>query len=400
MRKTFENGYNIPENKFNELAEIFYGYEEYTLYNKTYFYNNYVKAKHLIDTIEYQEENIKNFIKGWQFSLKHLEREINGNHIQLSITDNCQLKCLHCYNQNFERENKELCLDDIKMFVSKINEVKTHFNYYNIPFHKITITGGEPTLNKQFLDICDYFNELNCQLVILSNGINISNKILDKLKTYNHVEIQVSIDGIKQTHNKIRGEGSFEKSVSTIKKLTENGITTTVAFTANSLNYKEFPKVVDYFKHFKNIKCVWADRYACEEDFNLNPLNKEQTIKLFKDVSVLNNSMSNIGKNRMLMPNRKNPCSVGRGIVIDTFGNLKACGRLNIKVANLYEDTPEEISKKIKIFAIKFRALPVKCFDCSKLDICFGGSCCVSFCENKKSNIIDPGCEYLNFRNI
>lgn len=396
MNEHFDNGYGIPKDEYDELAILLYGYEEYDLYKNKKYYSSYKNVCNIIDNIGNYPENIRNAVNGWMLSYRYLQRIFPSNSLQISITDNCQLMCKHCYNQNFKREDRNINLDDILFFEDKLKKCEVYFKKNKNILKNVSITGGEPTLNPYVEDICNYYDKNNYHISMLSNGIDIQDELISKFKTYRHFDIQISIDGIGNIHDYIRGKGTFSKSVDTIKRLTSSGIIVTIAFTANSYNYKEFPKVVKFFQSYDNIRLIWADRYACEPSFNLNPLNKDESITFFNDVERMSN-LENVRDRRMLMRNRNRPCSVGHSIIIDAHGNLKACGRLNIKIANLYDDSVDSIVKKFKLFNIKFRNAPVKCFGCKKLNICFGGSCCVSYAENKCSNIEDPACEYIRF---
>lgn len=88
---------------------------------------------------------------------------------------------------------------------------------------EITIIGGEPTLHEEFVDIVKEITQIGFEKVIIdTNGIEIS-KILElNPKDIHH--IKVSVDSAQKSfHDSIRGEGSFDKTITNIRKLTEHG---------------------------------------------------------------------------------------------------------------------------------------------------------------------------------
>lgn len=401
MRTTYQNGYGMKQDDYDSMVNWFYDYEEYERTQKDMYKDGYDRVEQLLSNYDALLQEQQNAITGWKLSKQYYERMMYPNP-QLSITDACQLKCKHCYNQLFERENKFLSLDDIKMIDEKVIRVSNIMGNTCNYMSTVIITGGEPTLHPQFADIIyHYINKVN-RIAILTNGICMPDEYLAILASNpDKFRIQVSIDGDEETHDMIRGKGSFQKSLATIRKLGKHGLQVHVAFTANNNNYKQFAKMANMFADIQGVTIYWQDRYVREPGFDMESLGPDETSYFFRinaKLQSLKTSSFKVANNRTLMDGRDLPCTSGTGCVIDTFGNHKACGRLNIKIANYFTDTPEEIAEKIKKFIIGFRSVPVKCFDCRKVGVCMGGSCCVSFAENMKANIHDPGCDYIDYK--
>ncbi|MGV8147261.1 MAG: SPASM domain-containing protein [Alkaliphilus sp.] len=94
----------------------------------------------------------------------------------------------------------------------------------------IVLFGGEPLLNfkrnMSWLDrIKEYCDSEGRVLVttLVTNGVLITNETLDELKKYNCKQIQITLDGIREIHNKRRimknGRGSFEDVIRGIKTI-------------------------------------------------------------------------------------------------------------------------------------------------------------------------------------
>ena len=78
--------------------------------------------------------------------------------------------------------------------------------------------------------------------------INICYKFWYKKTAVYKNKIQISLDGLQETHDFIRGSGSFEKTMKTIKQLYDNDVRFYIHFVYNSKNYKELYELKKYLK--------------------------------------------------------------------------------------------------------------------------------------------------------
>jgi MoaA/NifB/PqqE/SkfB family radical SAM enzyme len=121
----------------------------------------------------------------------------------------------------------------------------------------INVTGGEPFLRDDLVDIIRVLNE-RCgrpRIVISTNGFErrrIAHAAPELLKIGRNVGIAVSLDGIGEKHDEIRGiPGGFDKVVETLKQLRTIGFRNVrVAFTAQRSNVKHLGAVYDLSRQF------------------------------------------------------------------------------------------------------------------------------------------------------
>lgn len=153
---------------------------------------------------------------------------MNSFQVYLTVTLSCNLKCPHCIRA-FSRNNPTISIkyDELEDFFKDIKK--------NIQNPQIIITGGEPTLHKDFLKIVNLVIRTFGKAYICSNGI-INNSILTKLCNMQNLEIQISLDGSESIHDSIRGDGSFKLSLNTINKLLKCKIPVKVSSTVNKKN--------------------------------------------------------------------------------------------------------------------------------------------------------------------
>ncbi|MBD5542239.1 MAG: SPASM domain-containing protein [Lachnospiraceae bacterium] len=97
---------------------------------------------------------------------------------------------------------------------------------------------------------------------IITNGYLVDNEIADILKKCSIRTAQVTLDGIKETHDMRRrllnGQGTYEKTKRAVFLLAEKGINVAVRVNLDKSNIHEYKNVCDIFKENKNINCYPA----------------------------------------------------------------------------------------------------------------------------------------------
>lgn len=187
--------------------------------------------------------------------LKFLPRILfsQGQPLQLIffITAQCNLRCRHCfYIKNINNQKNELSLKEIE----KISE-----NMDNLLW--LSLTGGEPFLREDITQIAEIFyrnNKFNL-LTISTNGI-LQNSIIQSVSEIcrickdSHIIVYVSIDGLEDIHNQIRGTpDGFKKALSTIQELKKlkdrfRNLNVATATTCNAINQNEMKALALFLK--------------------------------------------------------------------------------------------------------------------------------------------------------
>lgn len=322
--------------------------------------------------------------------------------LQWHLSENCNLKCLHCYQENHKPiqlsyEQLEKIYKQYKNLLKKL-KMKGHIN----------ITGGEPLCNPHLFKILDLIkkDEKLISFSILTNGTLITENIAKKIKSYNPYYVQVSLEGGQKTNDYIRGKGTYKKIAKGIKNLKKYNIFTSISFTATTLNYKEFPKVVSYAKKYK-VDNVWSDRYiplGDSEDKNL-ALNVSQTQEylsiMAKERLKLKRKQYNkttISMYRALQFQKTNDfaygCTAGDTLLtVMENGDLVPCRRMPIVVGNLLKDDMYKLYKTNSILKeLRKNTIPDDCNDCEHAQMCHGGLKCLTYAIYKNLNHKDIGC--------
>ncbi len=149
--------------------------------------------------------------------------------VYIYITEQCQLRCKHCYLGKGLRNNLIMPKDKVFDLLAKINILGGK---------KLSILGGEPTLHKDFEEIITYANSLNYDIIAINtNAAEIARKKLSQMSPNLFSYIQVSLDGPNADINDfIRGKGAFNEALKTIQMLCDKGFDTRIIYTVNRQN--------------------------------------------------------------------------------------------------------------------------------------------------------------------
>lgn len=131
----------------------------------------------------------------------------------LYLTGNCNLRCEMCcqYGEGYKEYAKdEMTLNEWDSFLQTIADVE--------PKPVLILIGGEPLLYKNFEKLFKLIQEYEFPVHIITNG-TLLDKYLPLLCEYN-TKITISIDGLGETHDKIRNKkGTFKKVIENIKRI-------------------------------------------------------------------------------------------------------------------------------------------------------------------------------------
>lgn len=135
----------------------------------------------------------------------------------IEITNKCNLKCIHCYNESNIQHNAIMPLSDYKIAVDAISKLK---------IKRVQIIGGEPFIDKKRLkDMLEYTIGKFDFIEIFTNGTLISEEWYEFLKK-NNIHIALSVYSYEaEMHDKVtKCKGSWGKTNKTIEKLKSYGI--------------------------------------------------------------------------------------------------------------------------------------------------------------------------------
>jgi radical SAM protein with 4Fe4S-binding SPASM domain len=283
-------------------------------------------------------------------------------------------------------------------------------DYYSGPKGHITVTGGEPFIRDDFLSLLDVFhrNRSEFSFAILTNGTLIDATLAARLGRLQPTFVQVSVEGSRETHDKIRGSGSFDRAIEALKLLKRRRIRTMISFTAHRSNYLEFPRVAELGRKL-GVQRVWADRLIpCGSGSELSEqlLTPQETQRFFESMLVERKRMARrwftrteVAMHRALqfLVAGTSPyhCTAGDSLItVQPNADLYPCRRMSMRVGNLF-DTPlmnlyhnSDLFQKLR----DRKQTGEGCENCDFIESCRGGLKCLSFAVTGNPFSADPGC--------
>lgn len=271
-----------------------------------------------------------------------MAKKLNGTVI---VTYRCNARCNMCnrYKKPSNPE-EEISIETIK----KLPEM-----YFT------NITGGEPFIRQDLKDIVRELYKKSDRIVISTNGF-FTDRIIDLCREFPNVGIRISIEGLEETNNKIRGlEDGFNKGYTTLKKLVEMkhpdvGFGMTVQ-DANAKDLVDLYKLSDEMNmefataslhnsfYFVEAKNIIKDRPMVAESFEklINELLKSNSPKKWFR-AYFNHGLINYiyGQKRLL------PCDMAFDtFFIDPYGDVMPCNGTKEKqvMGNLNEQSWNEL---------------------------------------------------------
>ena len=209
---------------------------------------------------------------------------VSPRQVSIALTNTCDLTCSHCYAP---KQKATLDTKTVKSWLSELNE----HGCFGIGFG-----GGEPTLHPGLVDICKHGQDhTELAITMTTHGHHLNDKLLRQLSE-NVNFMRVSMDGVGEIYESIRGR-SFNELLKILKRL---------------------GKVIP---------------------FGLNYVVNSMTIKGISDASKI---AEDVGASELLLLPEE---GVGKGIKIDrtSFIYLKDwvsnyCGSLQLAISSGYTD--------------------------------------------------------------
>ncbi len=302
-------------------------------------------------------------------------------------TLDCNFRCTYCYEKHAKITMDDQTADKILTFVDNISK--------KVNILKISWFGGEPLLEidriiqltAKFKIICEK-NNCKYKANMASNGYLFTDEIIDQLSELEIKYIQITLDGCREYHNKKRplenGEGTFDKVMENIIKLSNKNIKINFRVNVDEENYSH---ISDVFKLIPkenrgNIRISIANLFQNSQKINVYEIYR----KSFDEGYIYSNKINKLvqcelcSKNGMAIEptGRIVPCSpcAEKGL---SFGYLDDNGKFVLENSALYF--------KLKTVSALKRE---RCRECIELPMCMGKCKYSMYVDNEICNSAVP----------
>jgi radical SAM protein with 4Fe4S-binding SPASM domain len=359
-----------------------------------------LKGKPLKDILkDLSKKEIENF--AWQYNLfRQSKKQENSDHpfkpiIHFYATNNCNISCPHCYMDakvSSGKSEKEIPLYKVRSYIEELITLSQNIDVINI-------SGGEPLLRKGILDFCLWFKNRGIHINLLTNGTLISNANCNLIADAVNC-IQVSLDGASSAmHDRIRGEGSFNKTLYSIILLSENrklSVSVSIGVMKENIKdiYNNLSKLLSSIpKHvnigFHKIKKFGRAEKSCNSSIQGHILDR--LIQLVSDAGWKSPPI-------LEPPKKLYGCGYGAILGINSFGDVFPCVFPFNSYGNIDRDPPSRILNKAKeITENNYVDNSDICRPCSFRYICAGRCRLDNF---KIFHKLEPKCNRLKEKGI
>ncbi|MGF1694936.1 GTP 3',8-cyclase MoaA [Vibrio lamellibrachiae] len=168
-------------------------------------------------------------------------------YLRLSVTDVCNFKCNYClpdgYKPSGQKNSSFLTVPEVKRVVSAFADCGTS---------KVRITGGEPSLRKDFIDIIDAVSSTSGieKVATTTNGYRMEKQVADWQQA-GLTHINVSLDSLDpRMFHQITGENKFAQVMGGIDRAFEVGYSQVKVNVVlmKDLNAHELPSFLNWIK--------------------------------------------------------------------------------------------------------------------------------------------------------
>jgi radical SAM protein with 4Fe4S-binding SPASM domain len=338
--------------------------------------------------------------------------------VHLAYTSRCNLNCKHCFARDYNNKT-----ENNLTFEDKVNILD---QMVELGIFEILIGGGEPFIEEDFIDFLKECEKRSINTKVFTNGLLLTDEIIEELSKIKLGYISVSIDGADSiTYGKMRGtESKFMDVVDATKKLVSKcDYPVVMQTTASRINMGEIEELmtlaqktgVNRFK-VRPIKpggsVLNNPEVVLQPEEFLGFVKEAEQIwqNKFKDDFILDYSWGNARldfdcENDVIeiegfpQPHTGYGCLAGKmSIFINPCGSVFPCVFL---VSYIGADDSENINKQsiqqIWENGPTFNMLRNltgndTCLSCKSYDICRGGCIARILFENKEINAVDPWC--------
>ncbi len=311
---------------------------------------------------------------------------------QWHITDQCDQRCKHCYL--FAEGHGPLIETPWEQLVSTLTNIERMAQRMNrVPY--LYITGGDPILHYRFWDLLELVHAREIPFTIMGNPFHVTDEMCRRLKSLGCRKYQLSLDGLRETHDRFRKPGSYDATLAAIPMIRNAGLHCAVMSTVSAANIDEIPDLIDVVVDNQvdifafGRYCPTSEDKAHMESWHIEPLQYREFLdKCWQKFTRYSSTTFNLKdhlwtlylyeKGLWQIPDGLDEDTIYDGcncgnchFTISAEGRLMACRRFESYVGTVQEDM-YEVFMGDKMNAYREHERFEKCQHCELLRFCRG----------------------------
>jgi selenobiotic family peptide radical SAM maturase len=319
--------------------------------------------------------------------------------LQWHITQACDLHCRHCYDRN---QYKSLSLQQEIAILDNFAEFCASHNVHG----QVTFTGGNPLLHPDFEKLYREAAERGFTTAILGNPA--SREQIEQINAIQPLAFyQVSLEGLEEHNDYMRGDGHFKRILTFLDLLRELNVYSMVMLTLTKANMEQVLPLAEILRN--RLDLFTFNRLSLTgEGANLVTVDPEKFPAFLKDYSEAVDSNPCLGVKDNLLniiyheqgkPLFGGCTGYGCGAAFNFMavladGTVHACRKFPSHLGNLMDQSLSEIYNSAA--AKRYRGGAEECRDCRLNSVCRG---CLAVSDSHGQDIFsrkDPYCFFKN----
>lgn len=220
----------LAGNKLNQYCSTCYALEE-----------KEIVSQRIFETIEWSKKlNLKNIT---EFAIIK-----DPVYYEIRASNKCNLMCRMCspkHSSLIETENETIkFFDDIKYRFTGFDHINIH------TMEKLCVVGGEPTIMPElyiFLEDCISKKQTELPIQVITNATVLPKKFKELIKHFSNFSFIISVDGFDSINQYIRWPTNWQKMVSNIDYLVDNGHKISLHSVLSIYNITSIHLVIEFF---------------------------------------------------------------------------------------------------------------------------------------------------------
>ncbi len=239
---------------------------------------------------------------------------------QWELTCRCNLRCVMCYTDCFNRPDKiqhELPAHEIIRIMDELAEAGCL---------ELCLTGGEPLARPDFFEIYEHAKQKGFLVTIFTNGTLITEAIADRLAALPPHRIEISFHGLSERtfEDVTQGKGSYARCIRAITLLRERNLPLVLKSTAMTVNRDEILAIKRYVSDLGSVEYRLGEELRATLDGNEAP--RQLTIPEADWLDIKQQDPDLWTETCQKQAKTPAPCTSGmRRFHIDAYGRLQLC---------------------------------------------------------------------------
>jgi len=340
----------------------------------------------------------------WHVRRAHLSAPITAH---FAVTHRCPMGCRTCYNAAGIASSCELPTTEAK----GVLDVLAQMQVFTVAFG-----GGEPLAREDLFELAEYARQRAIVPTLTTNGFYIDRQTARRCRVFSH--IHVSLDGIGEQYQAVRGADGFEHAARALTLLTKYGIAVGVNCVVCRTNFDHLEELVRFTTRlgvrdviFLRLKPAGRAQ-SVYESLRLTPQQRMQFYPYLTELTLRYDLYCHCDCAMMPFIYWHHPDEetlrlfagegcVGANEIIEILpdGRIKACS-FATKTAGRADDLPQvwNTGHAFEQFRRWTQTAPEPCRSCRYLQLCRGGCHAVAEALTGTFDAPDPECPFVEER--